>query len=91
MVRLKGSFLFAKYSDIEFQFQYGAIKRKMKSKSWLQFSIFQFQYGAIKRTRVIRSSCSLIPFQFQYGAIKSVYNKTFVDTDSQISIPIWCD
>ena len=39
---------------IEFQFQYGAIKRRSRAKDTAIHPLFQFQYGAIKSPEAIQ-------------------------------------
>ena len=54
-----------------FQFQFGAIKRRIFFCFSSRFLIFQFQFGAIKRLLTCCLLDILIWFQFQFGAIKS--------------------
>ncbi len=59
-------------TDVEFQFQYGAIKSELALPDNAPINVFQFQYGAIKREFECTTSTILGLFQFQYGAIKRV-------------------
>ena len=54
-----------------FQFQNGAIKRKMWYNSNREHKQFQFQNGAIKRLVTNVNTQPTLLFQFQNGAIKS--------------------
>ena len=72
MVRLKAEGTAgAATAVIEFQFLYGAIKRRYEYPLMMKFFIFQFLYGAIKSIIKVESEMYYLSFQFLYGAIKS--------------------
>ena len=71
MVRLKVYIITCyTYQFSQFQFQYGAIKRKSEITELKGKLEFQFQYGAIKSDVPSTHILAINPFQFQYGAIK---------------------
>ena len=53
-----------------FQFQFGAIKRIIKTLFSDETKEFQFQFGAIKREQKNKVFLVADQFQFQFGAIK---------------------
>ena len=56
---------------MEFQFQYGSIKRFFKTLIISLLKLFQFQYGSIKSVINNINNVTNVMFQFQYGSIKS--------------------
>ena len=71
MVRLKAFLYFHVYFyTLQFQFQYGSIKRQALLFADKEYYTFQFQYGSIKRRYRIAPALHFSKFQFQYGSIK---------------------
>ena len=71
MVRLKETNETPLTKKLEFQFQYGAIKRQELLQRQISFSYFNSSMVRLKDEEVL-INCSIdTVFQFQYGAIKS--------------------
>ena len=90
-MRLKGKTIDRWKDEVRFQFQTGAIKRKIKKNDNLFVCRFQFQTGAIKSGMVSRTSERDNEFQFQTGAIKSCIPPSRLRMVMEVSIPNWCD
>ena len=90
MVRLKDAAVNFPFTDILFQFLYGAIKSSKHFDLFGLIESFQFLYGAIKRVPQVELLYFFCYFNSCMVRLK-VAGAESVSSECYISIPVWCD
>jgi hypothetical protein len=76
--------------ELKFQFQYGAGKSMVGSKSYSTSLNFNSNMVRVKDRLAGSNGFDRLKFQFQYGAGKRKDSTPLYKLGTGISIPIWC-